>query len=109
MDRFNALLSTYFDACIFQMNLHRAVIARFLYNWNFVVVRKCPNISWAQSRNSLLLTVDVKDAVDTADMLGWTDTTMFFRSVDSSALPFVTIVAEMFHRGSHHQKALSLV
>jgi len=38
-------------------------------------------VSWAQSRNSLLLTVDVKDVHQTADMFVYSDKSIEFRSV----------------------------
>jgi len=38
-------------------------------------------VSWAQSRNSLLLTVDVKDARETGDLFLSTDTAISFRFI----------------------------
>jgi len=54
--------------------------------------RKCPNVRWAQSRNTLLLFIDVKDAHEMGDMFFTTDTAVSFRSADTLLSALLTTV-----------------
>lgn len=64
----------------------------------FCWCRKRPSVSWAQSRNSLLLTIDVKDARETGDMFVTTDTSVSFRLADTLR-PFC--ISRVLYRGTN--------